>query len=423
MQNLVRRRLSALLLMGGVVSFSACGDSPTDPSSTVASVTVAPTPVTLTAVGATQLFSATARTSDNTVVSGATFTWSSSDPAVASVDDTGLVTALAGGTTNITATSGTVSGSATLTVAQEVASITVMPADETITGVGAEEQFVAEALDSGGAVVSPAPTFTWSSDADSIATVDADGVVTAEARGTTTITASVGAVSGSGDITVLGILHYTDDNLGTNVVPGALGLLGTSATEPADATEFATLIAEGGWGIVIMGEQNAPYFSTVETALDAYLAAGGRVIAATYSSSSALIAFMEATNGPGTNYAEVITDAHPIFDGLGTSVSVADPGWGTYARSYEADGSADCLGSTSAGGCAGVLGNGDQTILLGPLFDAYGTVGDGSTLVSQAITFLLEATPNPTAIGPVAPASPRSRAAVAGESNRIGSNR
>ncbi len=67
-------------------------------------------------VGQTQQFTAVAKDASGNVISGVTFTWSSSDPNIATVNNSGLATAVAAGTATITATAGGKSGSATFNV-------------------------------------------------------------------------------------------------------------------------------------------------------------------------------------------------------------------------------------------------------------------------------------------------------------------
>jgi uncharacterized protein YjdB len=63
-----------------------------------------------------------------------TFTWASSTPGTATIDlNTGVATAVANGTTTITASAAGVDGTTTLTVTQAVASIVVSPTDPTLT--------------------------------------------------------------------------------------------------------------------------------------------------------------------------------------------------------------------------------------------------------------------------------------------------
>ena len=83
-------------------------------------MTVSPATAQLTALGATVLLSAEVRDQNGGVMTGATVNWSSNAPAVAAVDAAGLVTAAGNGTATITATAGSASGSAVVTVEQNL---------------------------------------------------------------------------------------------------------------------------------------------------------------------------------------------------------------------------------------------------------------------------------------------------------------
>lgn len=100
--------VSATGAASGVFSATALG--------AVRSVAVTPTPDTLGALDATVQLTAQAFDSAGGLVSGKTFTWTTSDAGIATVDATGLVTAVANGTATITATSDYVSGGATIVV-------------------------------------------------------------------------------------------------------------------------------------------------------------------------------------------------------------------------------------------------------------------------------------------------------------------
>lgn len=97
-------------------TFGACNDVP--PSTTpIARVSIAPAAVTMLA-GGTQTFVATAFDADDNVVPGALLGWSSSDPAIASVEG-GLALAREPGTVDITATAPSgASASAALTITE-----------------------------------------------------------------------------------------------------------------------------------------------------------------------------------------------------------------------------------------------------------------------------------------------------------------
>jgi uncharacterized protein YjdB len=84
----------------------------------VASVTVAPATATIKR-GDTKQFTATAKDASGNVLSGRTFTWTSSDPSIATVDQNGVVTGIAEGkNVVITATTDGKSGTAILTVSK-----------------------------------------------------------------------------------------------------------------------------------------------------------------------------------------------------------------------------------------------------------------------------------------------------------------
>lgn len=100
----------------------------------VATVEVTPATVSLTA-GQTQQLTAVAKDSTGATLSGRTFTWASSATGVATVDATGLVSAVAGGMANLTASTGGVTSSP-VAVAVTSGGNTVGPAGGTLSFLG-----------------------------------------------------------------------------------------------------------------------------------------------------------------------------------------------------------------------------------------------------------------------------------------------
>ncbi len=82
----------------------------------VATITLTPSSATLTAIGASQQFTAAARDSSNLTMAGVHFTWASLDTTVLTVDSTGVARAVGNGTTGVIAQSGGVTGQANVTV-------------------------------------------------------------------------------------------------------------------------------------------------------------------------------------------------------------------------------------------------------------------------------------------------------------------
>jgi alpha-tubulin suppressor-like RCC1 family protein len=120
-----------------------------------------------------------------------------------------------------------------VTVAQEVAAVTVTPATATITALGETVQLAATAQDANGFAVGAAE-FAWTSSDESIASVSASGLVTAVANGTASITATAGQVSGVAAVTV------NEADLAILTTSLADGVVGTPYSE--------TLTASGGDG-------------------------------------------------------------------------------------------------------------------------------------------------------------------------------
>ena len=159
----------------------------------VASVVISPTSASVLVGSTTSAFTAVAKDGSGNVLNGRTFTFASSNTAIATIDPTtGVATGVAPGTTNITATSeGQTSNNATLTVsAIPVASVTISPLTQTVVAGSQTSAFTAVTKDGGGNVLT-GRTVTFSSTAPGVATVNAStGVATGVAAGTTSIIAS-----------------------------------------------------------------------------------------------------------------------------------------------------------------------------------------------------------------------------------------
>src|SRR5205814_744035 len=154
----------------------------------VASVVVSPGSATTLVTGTVQL-AATPLDSGGNALSGRIVTWGTNSPTVATVGNSGLVTAVSAGSATITATSETKAGDATITVtAVPVASEIVSPAIAPLR-VGTTVQLTATPRDAVGTAL-PGRQVDWTSSAPSIATVNSAGLVTAVAPGSATITAT-----------------------------------------------------------------------------------------------------------------------------------------------------------------------------------------------------------------------------------------
>jgi len=175
---------------------------------TLTGIDLNPTSMTL-AVGSLRDIAASAIWSDGTGSSGynGSVTWTSSNPAVATVSNLGMVTPVAAGTTTITAAASgksatcavTVTGAATPTLT----SLTVSPASGNLT-VGSILYLtpIGHYSDGSSSNIVPITTVSWTSNNTAVATIDPYGIVTSVAAGSATITASISGKSATVPITV-----------------------------------------------------------------------------------------------------------------------------------------------------------------------------------------------------------------------------
>jgi trimeric autotransporter adhesin len=127
---------------------------------TLTTVTVGPT-ATINQGGTVQM-SAVGSYNDGSTQSLTKVFWSSSPTSVATISSSGLVTGVSVGDATITGASGTVSGTATVTVAlSNVTGITVTPTSTSAQANGGSANFFAKATISGGSPVDVTSTATW----------------------------------------------------------------------------------------------------------------------------------------------------------------------------------------------------------------------------------------------------------------------
>jgi alpha-tubulin suppressor-like RCC1 family protein/uncharacterized protein YjdB len=224
-----------LVVVAGLAFAAACSSEPVDPSTLVPVASVSLLPATpVVGVGATAALTAIARSADGTALPDRTVTFTSADPAVATVDGAGVVTALAVGTTDITATAETRSRAVPLTVSSvAVASVTVAPATADL-ATEAELTLTGAAFDAG-LVPLPDRVFAWASSNPAVATVSSLGVVRGVAAGVTTITGTSEGQSATAEITV-----FVPPVASVAVTPG------TASLGIGDSLQFAATLRDAG---------------------------------------------------------------------------------------------------------------------------------------------------------------------------------
>jgi Bacterial Ig-like domain (group 2)/WD40-like Beta Propeller Repeat len=165
-------------------------------------ISVSPRALSLV-VGDAGTFSAQGADARNRVT-GVSVAWSSADPSIATVRQLdGYVVAVAPGSTTVTATSGTLTATAVVSVRPPDPPVAVSISRAALSVIpGSVDRLVARAVDSTGRVVNV--SFEWASADAAVATVGkTDGIVTAIAPGFTTVTATTGALSATATVSVI----------------------------------------------------------------------------------------------------------------------------------------------------------------------------------------------------------------------------
>ena len=246
----------------------------------VASVTVTPAAASIF-TGATTPLTASLKDGASNVLTGRSIAWTTGNAAIATVDGSGMVTAVGPGSATITATSEGKTGTAQITVLAPVATVTVTPPSASLF-VGATSALSATLKDGSSNVLTGRPV-VWSTSNAAVATVDANGVVTAVAPGTATIAAA--AEGNVGNVLTGRPITWSTSNPAIATVDG-VGLV--TAVSAGVATITATSEGRGGAAqvtvlepvasVVLTGALKAKVGDTYTFTVTARLAGGAVVV-------------------------------------------------------------------------------------------------------------------------------------------------
>lgn len=234
--------------MGGVLmlaALSSCGgsDGGTDPQlPTPTTLSLSRDTVTLAYLGATVTIVAKILDQNGTPLTGAV-TWASDAPTVAAVSTGGVITAVATGNTTVRATSGSLTATVAVTVAQAVTGLEVVSGDaqSALAGQPLATQVVVRARDQGGAPVEGV-TVAFTPDEGS-GTVDPATAVTG-ADGTASTTWTLGEAFGPQSLTVTAATSsrvFTARSLSPDPLPD-LVTAGTLSVQRPDPSTLDTVV-------------------------------------------------------------------------------------------------------------------------------------------------------------------------------------
>ncbi len=342
----MKRKPSELVLAAAslvcILVLAACNCAPT-----LRYITISPASTLIDAC-TTQQYTATGYYSNGSVTPNLSVAWGSSAPTVATINSTtGVATAVAFGTTTITAsTLGISATSATLNV-QQLKALVVTPLNPTI-AAAATEQFKASGVyinPNGSLQTTPTDVTsisTWTSGTPAVATIATTGLATAVANGTSVITASVDCLTANTTLTV-GPATPVPVSLVITATPSTIAAGGISylavqekwsdnSLHNPSGTVAWTSSAAGTAGVVSAIAPSPTY-----DGIAAGVAAGPATITATEGTLTGTVALM-VTQGTtkyaivsnnGSGYIQgysVNTATSPFLTSLGTSSNVNLPG-------------------------------------------------------------------------------------------------
>jgi trimeric autotransporter adhesin len=232
-------RLSLLLALPILVSLAGC--------SSLKTISILPGSVSFTGAGQTAQFSAygasqmgSAQPTTSNITNSVT--WTSSNPAVATINSSGLATAVGSGQAEIKAESDGVFATSEVSVSISgsnsgggSSSITITPATGTDTFVGETTQFIATGSLTGGSPQNLTTQVTWISSNVQVASINSSGLATAIGGGTTTIIAQ------SGGITATATLNVTTNSTASGATLVLIPSAGATASFTGETTQFIAL--------------------------------------------------------------------------------------------------------------------------------------------------------------------------------------
>ena len=221
--------------------------------------------VQFSAYGTSQMGSGQPSTSNITT----SVTWSVTNPSVASINSSGVATALSAGYTQVIANSGGVVATSDLTVALSGSgsgggsspTLSVTPTTGTDTFTGETTQFIATGnLTGSGSPQNLTNQVSWISSNVQVATINASGLATAVGGGTTTIIAQSGGITATATLTVATNVAASTPTL--TLIPSS----GATATFTGETTQFIALGNLSG-GVATQNLTNSVTWSSSDTAV------------------------------------------------------------------------------------------------------------------------------------------------------------
>jgi hypothetical protein len=201
-RNVLLAAVSLLVCAIGLSGCGAAGGGQAATPVTLKSLSISPATSTVI-LGSSQQFTVLGHYSDNSQRDlTQTATWTSVQPTIASVSKLGMAVGTLAGQATITASSGSMNGSAILNVsAPTLVALSLSPASASVPK-GETQQFTVTGTFNNQTTQNVNAAVVWATSTGTVAAINSDGLATARAVGTATITVTSGSVSETGTLTV-----------------------------------------------------------------------------------------------------------------------------------------------------------------------------------------------------------------------------
>jgi len=256
----------------GTANFTVSG-SGTNTNSDITLVSIIPTSQSVASPGDTATFSATGTTAAGVTKSLTNVVWNASSPEIATIDNTGVATAVGQGATTISATytnsdNSVAVGTATFSVTgtggsnKDIVSVTIIPGSQSVPAPGDTATFLAMGTTASGSTISLPGQVTWTSSSPTIASVTPSGVATGLAAGTATISATIAntdgtIATGTASFTVIG--GSTENWTGLTITPSS-----NSISAEGQTANFIALGTNGSGEIMdVTSNPNITWLSSI----------------------------------------------------------------------------------------------------------------------------------------------------------------
>jgi hypothetical protein len=368
-------------------------------SSSLVSITVAPASPSIP-LGTTQAFTATGHYNDGSTQDlTSAVHWSTSDGTIATISNTsgtyGVASSVAVGSVTITATSGSISGTAQLSITPAaLVSISVTPANQMI-ALGQTQQFAATGTYTDKSTKDITTNVTWTSSSATVATISNNtgsiGLATSTGTGSVTITATIGAVFGTTGMTV------TSGQLVSIAVTPANSSIAAGKTQQFTATGTYTDNSTANLTSSVVWASTITTVATISPGGNATgISQGGTTIKAT---SGSVVGSTSLTVSAPVLTGVIVTPANPsITLGLTaqfTAMAVySDSSTQNVTNSANWTSSNNSIATVSSTGLASTLAQGATTI--GASFG--GQSGSTTLTVGPPALVSIAVTPNPATV-------------------------